>query len=129
MNDLVGGSAFLITLCLFPVDANGIPHKMTVIDDDEETGCILLEYVHGQVEWVEPNILQEALLSHTNDNDSGNLLDIQHSPRPQLKTTKSKSRSNGTMATSTWEPLNSLQKDDPMMLAKACSPEVVKNPH
>ena len=34
---------------------------------DKETGRILLEYIHGQMEWVEPNILKEALLLHTDD--------------------------------------------------------------
>ena len=44
-----------------------------VIDVDKETGYILLEYIHGQVKWVEPNILQEALLSHANNNIRNNL--------------------------------------------------------
>ena len=30
---------------------------------------ILLEYIHGQTEWVEPNIVQEALLSHAANDD------------------------------------------------------------
>ena len=78
MSDLVSGLADFdpvpyLGFSFVCVDTHGIPHQTMVIDVDKETGHILLEYIHGQVEWVEPNILQEALLSHA-DNDNGNNL-------------------------------------------------------
>ena len=67
MSDLVSGSADCDPVPHFgysfvQTDANGIPHKTTVIDVDEETGRRLLEYVHRQVEWVEPSILQDSII-------------------------------------------------------------------
>ena len=44
-------------------DKRKVPTKTKVIEVDEDTGKVLLEYVHGGLELVEPNILQEALLS------------------------------------------------------------------
>ena len=78
MSDLVGGSADFnpipyLRYSFVRADAHDIPHKTTVIDVDEETGRVLLEYVHGQTEWVEPNILQEALLSREANDDGTNL--------------------------------------------------------
>ena len=78
MSDLVGGSADFdpityLGYSFVRADAHDIPHKTTVIDVDEETGRVLLEYVHGQTEWVEPNILQEALLSREANDDGTNL--------------------------------------------------------
>ena len=62
MSDLVGGSADFDPVAYLGysfvcADTHCIPHKTTVIDVDEETGHILLEYIHGETEWVEPNIL------------------------------------------------------------------------
>ena len=74
MSDLVSGSAdfdpvpylgYSFVNADIHADIHGIPHKMNGHwHIDKETGRILLEYIHGQVERVEPNILQEALLSH-----------------------------------------------------------------
>ena len=50
-------------------DKSKVPTKTTVIEVDEDTGNVLLEYVHGGLELVEPNILQEALLSRTQQED------------------------------------------------------------
>eukprot|EP00957_Ditylum_brightwellii_P041687 3157274-Ditylum_brightwellii.AAC.1 len=46
-----------------------VPTKTKVIEVDKDTGKVLLEYVHGGLELVEPNILQEALLSRTQQED------------------------------------------------------------
>eukprot|EP00957_Ditylum_brightwellii_P175310 13345986-Ditylum_brightwellii.AAC.1 len=46
-----------------------VPTKTKVIEVDEDKGKVLLEYVHGRLELVEPNILQEALLSRTQQED------------------------------------------------------------
>eukprot|EP00957_Ditylum_brightwellii_P140456 10701497-Ditylum_brightwellii.AAC.1 len=42
-------------------DKRKVPTKTKVIEVDEDTGKVLLEHVHGGLELVEPNILQEAL--------------------------------------------------------------------
>eukprot|EP00957_Ditylum_brightwellii_P102781 7832712-Ditylum_brightwellii.AAC.2 len=47
-------------------DKHAVPTKVKVIKVDEDTRKALLEYVHGGLEWVEQNILQEALLTITN---------------------------------------------------------------
>ena len=41
---------------------------------DEDTGKIILEYIHGGLEVVEPNILQEALLAKMKETASGSFL-------------------------------------------------------
>ena len=88
MSDLVGGSADFdpipyLGYSFVHADAHNVPHKTMVIDVDEETGRVLLEYVHGQMEWVEPNILQEALLSARSERRWYKPLDLQHGPGPQ----------------------------------------------
>eukprot|EP00957_Ditylum_brightwellii_P143853 10961355-Ditylum_brightwellii.AAC.1 len=40
-----------------------------MIEVDEDTGKVLLEYGHGGLELVEPTILQEALLSRNHQED------------------------------------------------------------
>eukprot|EP00957_Ditylum_brightwellii_P181018 13790272-Ditylum_brightwellii.AAC.1 len=44
-------------------DKRKVPTKTKVIEVDKDTGTVLLEYVHGGLELVEPNIIQEDLLS------------------------------------------------------------------
>ena len=44
-------------------DSRNVPTKTTVMEVDEETGRVLLEYTHGDLEWVQPNVIQEALLT------------------------------------------------------------------
>eukprot|EP00957_Ditylum_brightwellii_P130325 9941494-Ditylum_brightwellii.AAC.1 len=39
------------------------------VEVDKDTGIFLLEYVHGGLELVEPNILQKALLSRHQQED------------------------------------------------------------
>ena len=78
MSDLVGGSAdfnpiLYLGYSFVHEEVHAIPHKTTVIKVDEETGRVLLEYVHGQTEWIEPNILQEELLSREANDDGTNL--------------------------------------------------------
>ena len=98
-SDLVGGSADFdpvphLGYSFVHADTNGILHQIMVINVYEETGCILLEYVHGQVECVEP------VLDHKTENNQVQV---------QIKW------DNGDI---TWELLSSLQKDNPVMLAK-----------
>jgi hypothetical protein len=49
-------------------DKRSVPTKTSVVEVDEDTGRVLLEYISGELEWVEPNIVQEAILSNA-DND------------------------------------------------------------
>eukprot|EP00957_Ditylum_brightwellii_P179455 13670567-Ditylum_brightwellii.AAC.1 len=46
-------------------DQHSVPTKTNVIEVNEDTGKVLLEYVHGDLELVEANIIQEALLSRS----------------------------------------------------------------
>ena len=115
MSDLVGGSLDFdpiphLGYSFVHADTNGIPHMTMVIDVDEETGHILLEYLHGQVKWVEPNILQEALLSHADDDDSSNLWTFSMVLNHKTENNKVQVQvqikwDNGNI---TWKPLNSL---------------------
>eukprot|EP00957_Ditylum_brightwellii_P020458 1542067-Ditylum_brightwellii.AAC.2 len=50
-------------------DKHEVPTKTKVIEVDEDTGKDLLEYIHGGFELVEPNIMQEALLSRNHQED------------------------------------------------------------
>ena len=45
------------------VNSANDPSKVTVIEVDPDDGRVLLEYANSELEWVEPNIVQEALLS------------------------------------------------------------------
>eukprot|EP00957_Ditylum_brightwellii_P103051 7853363-Ditylum_brightwellii.AAC.1 len=44
-------------------DKREVPIKTKVLEVDEDTGKVLLEYVHGGFELVEANAIQKALLS------------------------------------------------------------------
>ena len=79
-----------------------------VIDVDKETGRILLEYVHGQVEWVEPNILQEALLSHADNDDSSNLWAFSMVLDHKTENNQVQVQIKWDNSDITWEPRNSL---------------------
>eukprot|EP00957_Ditylum_brightwellii_P011278 853250-Ditylum_brightwellii.AAC.1 len=46
-----------------------VPTEAKVIKVDEDTGKVLLEYVHGGLELVELNIIQEVLLSRSQHED------------------------------------------------------------
>ena len=48
-------------------DKRSVPTKTTVVEVDKDTGRVLLEYISGELEWVEPNIVQEAILSRNDD--------------------------------------------------------------
>jgi len=50
-------------------DNAGLAVSTKVVEVDDETGKVLLEFVHGGYEWVMPNIVQEALLSRVCDDD------------------------------------------------------------
>eukprot|EP00957_Ditylum_brightwellii_P117217 8939338-Ditylum_brightwellii.AAC.1 len=55
------------------MDKRGIPTKATIMEVDEETGKVILEYIHGGLEAVEPNIIKEALLSREQEDDNNGL--------------------------------------------------------
>ena len=100
------------------MDKQGIPTKATIMEVDEETGKVILEYIHGGLEVVEPNIIQEALLSREqNDNDNGmwtfsKILD--HRTAEQGKIELEVLWDNGETS---WEPLTMMRKDDPVTIA------------
>ena len=132
MSDLVGGSADFdpipyLGYSFVRADAHDIPHKTTVINVDKETGRVLLEYVHRQTEWVESNILQEALLSQEANDDSTNLWTfntvLDHKTENNQVHVKIQWDNNDV----TWEPLNSLRKDDPVTLAKYAHEKGITN--
>ena len=108
-------------------DAHDIPHKTTVIDVDEETGRVLLEYVHGQTEWVEPNILQEALLSRDANDDGTNLWTFSTVLDHKTENNQVQVKIQWDNGDVTWEPLNSLRKDDPVTLAKYAHKKGITN--
>ena len=134
MGDLVGGSADFDPIQYLGYSfvrmriLTTFHHKTMVINVDKETGRILLEYIHGQTEWVEPNIVQEALLSHAANGMT--VLTYGHSARSwttKLKTTKSMSKIQWDNGDVTWEPLNSLRKDNPVTLAKYAHKKGITN--
>ena len=123
MSDLVGGSADFdpiqyLGYSFVRTDTHSIPHKTTVIDVDKETGRNLLEYIHGQTEWVKPNIVQEALLSHAANDDGTNLWTFSTVLDHKTENNQVHVKIQWDNGDVTWEPLNSLRKDDPVTLAK-----------
>eukprot|EP00957_Ditylum_brightwellii_P152649 11619405-Ditylum_brightwellii.AAC.1 len=52
------------------MDKKGVPTKATIMEVNEETGKVILKYIHGGLEVVEPNIIQEALLSREQHDDA-----------------------------------------------------------
>eukprot|EP00957_Ditylum_brightwellii_P095699 7291744-Ditylum_brightwellii.AAC.1 len=44
-------------------DKKGVPTKATVAEVDADTGKVVLEHIHGRLEIVESNVIQEVLLS------------------------------------------------------------------
>eukprot|EP00957_Ditylum_brightwellii_P031549 2392580-Ditylum_brightwellii.AAC.1 len=99
-------------------DKRKVPTKTKVIEVDEDTGKVLLEYVHGGLELVEPNILQEALLSRTQQDDKDYLWlfskILNHRAVTNTKIEVEVLWDNGEIS---WKPLAVLHKDDPVTLA------------
>ena len=88
-----------------------------MIEVDADTGRVMLEYAHGGLEWVEPNIIQEALLSRE---DAGVEMwtfekILQHRTGDHGRLEVQVLWDNGEVS---WEPLAALRKDDPITLAK-----------
>ena len=132
MSDLVGGSADFdpipyLGYSFVRADAHDIPHKTTVIDVDKETGRVLLEYIHRQTEWVEPNILQEALLSREANDDGTNLWTFSTVLDHKTENNQVHVKIQWDNGDVTWEPLNSLRKDDPVTLAKYAHEKGITN--
>ena len=99
-------------------DSQQIPTKAKVIEVDDETGKIMLEYVHGGFELVEPNVIQEALLSKEYHDDGDDIWTFS-------KVLNHRTVSNGKIEVEilwdngdvSWEPLAVMRKDDPVTLA------------
>eukprot|EP00957_Ditylum_brightwellii_P139905 10661050-Ditylum_brightwellii.AAC.1 len=85
---------------------------------DEETGKVILEYIHGGLEVVEPNIIQEALLSREQEDEDNGLWTfskiLTHRTAAQGKIEVEVLWDNGETS---WEPLAMLRKDDPITIA------------
>jgi len=95
-------------------NTRGIPMKATVVECDEETGKVLLEYAYGAQEWVEPNLVQEALLSQEdNDANMWTFSEVLGHRQEGNQTMVEIQWDNGEVS---WEPLNVMRKDDPSLL-------------
>ena len=94
----------------------GVPSKTKVMEVDDETGKVLLEYVNGGLEWVEPNIIQEALLSKDQGDGDFYTFDkiLNHRTLPGGKIEIEVLWDNGEVS---WEPLAAMRKDDPVTIA------------
>ena len=98
-------------------DDRQVPTKTTVMEVDEDTGKLLLEYANGTLEWVQPNVVQEALLSR--EDEGAGLYTFK-------KILNHRTTSNGKVEVEvlwdtdevTWEPLTHVRKDDPITVAK-----------
>ena len=118
-------AAGLIDSTFVREDPQGIPTRTTVVEVDEETGKILLEYSHGQHEWVQPNIVQEALLSRE---DEGAAV-------WSFKRVLSHKKEGNQIFVEilwdnnevTWEPLSVMRRDDPITLAKYAKDQQIEN--
>ena len=61
-----------IELQFIQTDKNNVPTRTEVVEVDKDTGKVMLEYIHGGLEMVDPNVIQEALLAkeHHKDGDT-----------------------------------------------------------
>ena len=99
-------------------DKRSVPTKTSVVEVDEDTGRVLLEYISGELEWVEPNIVQEAILSKIEDDGDGFYTFseiLSHKKGPNNRLELEILWDNGDVS---WEPLANVRKDDPITLAK-----------
>eukprot|EP00957_Ditylum_brightwellii_P044396 3369313-Ditylum_brightwellii.AAC.1 len=100
------------------MDKRGIPTKATIMEVDEETGKVILEYIHGGLEVVEPNIIQEALLSREQSDDDNGLWTfskiLAHRTAEQGNIDAYMLLDNGETS---WEPLAMMRKDNPITIA------------
>ena len=99
-------------------DMREVPSKTTVMEVDEDSGKILLEYAHGELKWVQPNVVQEALLERSEAIDANlhtftKILD--HRSGYQGRTEVQVQWDTDEV---TWEPLAWIRKDDPITTAK-----------
>ena len=79
------------------------------------------------MEWVEPNILQEALLSHTDEDDGSNLWKFNTVINHKTENNQVQVQIKWDNSNITWEPLNSLRKDGPVTLAKYAHDKGITN--
>ena len=85
---------------------------------DKETGRVLLKYAHGDLEWVQPNIIKEALITQSEETNGSlhsfkRILD--HRSGPYGRTEVQILWDTDEV---TWEPVEIIRKDDPITMAK-----------
>ena len=121
LSDLSGGASADIDTSdwkgmkfLMP-DSRGVTTTTTVVEVDEETGKVLIEYAHGGEEWVMPNLVQEALLSQRDDGEQLWIFNkVLNHKNENGKIMLEVLWDNGDTS---WEPLSTLRKDDPVTIA------------
>ena len=100
-------------------DKNNVPIRTKVVEVDEDTRKVMLEYIHGGLEMVDPNVIQEALLSREHQDDGNTLwvfewiLNHQTTDHDRVKV-KVLWDNGETLL----EPLAVIRKDDLVTLAK-----------
>ena len=96
-------------------DPKGVATKTTVVEVDEETGKVLVEYAHGLEEWVMPNLVQEALLSQGDDGEQlWTFSKVLNHKTENGRIFLEVLWDNGDTS---WEPMSHLRKDDPITIA------------
>jgi hypothetical protein len=98
-------------------DSHGIPTKSVVREYDAEMEKVLVEHVSGVEEWLSPNIVEESLISQTDDGEGFWSFEkiLQHRVLPNGRIELNVLWDNGE---SSWEPLIQLRKDDPITVAQ-----------
>ena len=98
-------------------DSREVPTKAKVIEIDEDTGRVMLEYIHGGLEWVDPNVIQEALISQFQE---GNETKIYSFKKILGHRTVSNGKSEVEVlwddGEATWEPVVVMRNYDPVTL-------------
>ena len=98
-------------------DKRGVPTKVTVVEIDEDTEKVMLEYIHGGLELVAPNIIQEALLSRVQEDENNRAWTFDkvlgHRTGDNGKVEVEILWDNGETS---WEPLAFMRKEDPITL-------------
>ena len=84
---------------------------------DPDDGRVLLEYANSELEWVEPNVVQEALLSRGDQGAAfftfSKILNHRTGPQGRIEVEVLWDTNEAT-----WEPLTTIRKDDPLTVAK-----------
>eukprot|EP00957_Ditylum_brightwellii_P180624 13758821-Ditylum_brightwellii.AAC.1 len=99
-------------------DKKGVPTKATVAEVDADISKVVLEYIHGGLEIVESNVIQEVLLSKEQGDEGNGLWTfskiLEHRMGENSKIEVHVLWDNGETS---WEPLAILKKDNPVTIA------------